>query len=412
MSVGCRIIEHMFESIDTAAVRRVTAELAADPGCLDDGARVAEIRALEELKCAAEARQAALAVALTESRATAMEVALARREAHHRGRRHLGLARIVSRELPHTWAAWRAGRVSEWRVTLVARETGCLSLADRRRIDGELAADTARLEAMGDREVIGACRSRAAALAPASVAARRRYAESERCVTLRPAPDSMVWLTALLPVAHGVAAYAALSRVADTARAGGVPRSRGQVMADALLAALATATDRPAPSPAIALNVVMTDRTLFGTADDPAWVDGHGVVDAELARELAQGDRVWLRRLFADPATGHLVATDTTARRFPPGLRRLVRLRDQQCRTPWCDAPIRHTDHPVSHATTGETSYVNGQGLCEACNQAKETTGWTARPRPGPGHVVETTTPAGHTYQSRAPAPPGFQLAG
>ena len=93
-------------------------------------------------------------------------------------------------------------------------------------------------------------------------------------------------------------------------------------------------------------------------------------------------------------------------------MKTLIRLRDQACRTPWCDAPIRHTDHAVRHAEDGETCYTNSQGLCEACNQAKETTGWTARPRPGPGHVVETTTPSGHTYRSRAPAPPGYELAG
>ena len=29
--------------------------------------------------------------------------------------------------------------------------------------------------------------------------------------------------------------------------------------------------------------------------------------------------------------------------------------------------------------------------------------GWTSRPRPSPGHLVETTTPTGHTYPSGAP---------
>lgn len=402
----------MFETIDAEAVARVTGALTAEPSCSDDSERVAEIRALEELKCAAEARQAALAAGLTESKGTALEVALARRESHHRGRGHLGLARVASRELPHTWAAWRAGRVSEWRVTLVARETACLSLDLRQQIDAELAADPARLEGMGDREVIGHCRERAATLDPAAVVARRRYAESERRVTIRPAPDCMVWLTALLPVAEGVASYAALARATDSARATGDPRSRGQVMADTLAATLVDAGPEERPTADTAINLVMTDRALFGTADDPAWVDGYGVVDAELARELAHGDRVWLRRVFADPETGALVATDCAARRFPAGLRRLIRLRDRQCRTPWCDAPVRHTDHPERKADGGATSITNGQGLCEACNQAKETTGWTARPRPGPGHTVEITTPAGQHHETRAPAPPGFRLAG
>jgi hypothetical protein len=47
---------------------------------------------------------------------------------------------------------------------------------------------------------------------------------------------------------------------------------------------------------------------------------------------------------------------------------------------------------------------VNGQGLCEACNHAKQAMGRTARPRPGPRHTIETTTPTGHRYTSTAPA--------
>jgi 5-methylcytosine-specific restriction endonuclease McrA len=183
-------------------------------------------------------------------------------------------------------------------------------------------------------------------------------------------------------------------------------------MADALIAALTTTTDQPPVTPATAINVVMTDRSLFGTADDPALVDGYGMVDADLGRELAHGERVWLRRLFADPETGELVATDSRARCFPAGLRRLVRLRDQHCRTPWCCAPIRHTDHADPAEAGGPTSLANGQGLCEACNQAKQTTGWTARPRPGPRHTVDITTPTGQTHRSRPPAPPGFERPG
>ena len=54
-------------------------------------------------------------------------------------------------------------------------------------------------------------------------------------MSLRPAPDTMSQLSALLPVAQGVAVYAALTRSADTARAGGDARSRGQIMADTLV---------------------------------------------------------------------------------------------------------------------------------------------------------------------------------
>ena len=95
---------------------------------------------------------------------------------------------------------------------------------------------------------------------------------------------------------------------------------------------------------------------------------------------------------------------DSTARIFPTKLAQFLRLRDQRCRTPWCDAPIRHADHVEAADDGGPTTATNGQGLCEACNYNKQAIGWRAKPRPGPGHEVETITPTGHTYSSTAPA--------
>ena len=60
---------------------------------------------------------------------------------------------------------------------------------------------------------------------PEAAVRRARKAAAERRVTCRPAPDTMAYLTALLPVADAVAAYAALSKDADLHR-GGDPRTR------------------------------------------------------------------------------------------------------------------------------------------------------------------------------------------
>ena len=119
---------------------------------------------------------------------------------------------------------------------------------------------------------------------------------------------------------------------------------------------------------------------------------------------------VWLRRLYTHPRTGELVGMDSRARIFPPGLRRFIQARDDTCRTPYCDAPIRHLDHIIPWHHSGQTTSTNGAGLCEACNHTKETPGWTAIPRPGPRHTIELTTPTGHTYHSTAPPLPGTPL--
>jgi hypothetical protein len=95
---------------------------------------------------------------------------------------------------------------------------------------------------------------------------------------------------------------------------------------------------------------------------------------------------------------------DTRRRLFTTNQRKFIALRDQTCRTPWCDAPIRHTDHvrPANHG--GKTSVSNGAGLCAACNFAKQAPGWTARP--GPSGHIDLITPTGHHYRSRPPALP------
>jgi hypothetical protein len=103
-----------------------------------------------------------------------------------------------------------------------------------------------------------------------------------------------------------------------------------------------------------------------------------------------------------------LIAMDSRARLFPPGLKRFVQVRDDTCRTPYCDAPIRHHDHIIPWHKDGPTTSSNGQGLCEACNHTKEAPGWAARALPGPGgHSVELRTPTAHTYRSTAPPLPG-----
>jgi hypothetical protein len=47
-------------------------------------------------------------------------------------------------------------------------------------------------------------------------------------------------------------------------------------------------------------------------------------------------------------------------------------LRDDVCRTPWCEAPIAHADHTVPTRDQGATSFAQGGGRCARCNYGKE----------------------------------------
>ncbi|MDT5350167.1 MAG: hypothetical protein QOH91_3454, partial [Mycobacterium sp.] len=133
-----------------------------------------------------------------------------KRESVHspaRGGRHLGFAKALVQEMPHT-GALEAGALSEWRASLIVRESACLDVEDRRTLDAELCGDPAGLDGMGDARVAAAAKAIAYRLDPHAVVDRAAKAENERTVTIRPAPDTMTYLTALLPVTQGVAAYA------------------------------------------------------------------------------------------------------------------------------------------------------------------------------------------------------------
>ena len=384
----------------------------------------------------------------------AAQVALARRESPSRGSHHVALALTLTGQMPGTLAALEAGRLSEWRAGIIVRESAGLDPDQRTSLDALLCAELdshpGGLAQWGDRELARRVRAIVYRLDPHTAIDRSTHAEQERRVTLRPAPDTMAYLTALLPVAQAVATHAALTAAADTAGAAGDNRAKGQVMADALVTRVTgqhTATAVP-----VEVQLVMTDRTLLAGGQVPAQLTGYGTVPAEWARRLVHPDlddalhvrddpasasspdptsdppgrgaeqgsstasraRVWLRRLYTDPAGRDLVAMESTRRVFDGGLRRFILTRDAgTCRTPWCDAPARHIDHIHAHADGGPTTAANAQALCIRCNHTKEEPGWGASLAPPPptsregpaSHQVVVITPTGHQYPSLAPPP-------
>jgi Domain of unknown function (DUF222) len=414
--------------LGTTALAGLVGALAGLDQRVEDSVRIDRIRLLEELKAAAAAAQARETAAFAVSQRAAQraagvaakevgrgipgQVGLARRVSPYLAARYVGWASILTTELPHTFAALAAGRVSEWRAMLLARETAWLTREHRTVVDAEMAP---QLERLGDRGIEREARRIGSRLDPQGYLDRFAAAAGDRRVSIRPAPDAMVRLTALLPVAQGVACHAALAREADSVTAEGDERGRGQLMADTLVERV-TGQARAADVP-ITVNLVMTDTALLEPAaaggNEPALLDGYGPLAAPLARCLVTEPScqtpMWIRRLYTTPGTGQLIAMDSRQRFFTAGQRLFIRLRDQQCRTAWCEAPIRHTDHITPHQHGGVTSTVNGQGDCEACNYAKQAPGWVTRvvDRADGRHEVETITPTGHHYRSRAPDPPG-----
>lgn len=149
-------------------------------------------------------------------------------------------------------------------------------------------------------------------------------------------------------------------------------------MADTLVERV-TGRDAAVPTP-IAVNLVLTDESLLGADSAPADVCGYGPIPAAAARTMvadavADGrSRATLRRLYAHPRAGAPVAMESRARLFPRGLAAFIELRDQRCRTPYCDAPIRHRDHARPWAKGGPTTADNGLDRASAATAPRRRT--------------------------------------
>jgi hypothetical protein len=410
VSVEPYSVEHIFDTlveVDPAAGESALIERIAELERIKSAAAAGQVRATAALDAARRAGEAAAGVpAARRGRGVASEVALARRDSPARGGRHLGFAKALVHEMPQTLAALECGALSEWRATLIVRESACLDVEDRRTLDAELCADPASLNGMGDARVAAAAKAIAYRLDPHAVVERAAKAENERTVTIRPAPDTMTYLTALLPVAQGVSVYAALRREADVRCD---ERSRGQAMADTLVERV-TGRNAAVPTP-IAVNLVLSDETLLGGDNAPADIGGYGPVPAAVARAMVsrviadRRCRATLRRLYVHPRSGAMVAMESRMRLFPRGLASFIEMRDGRCRTPYCDAPIRHRDHAQPWADGGATSAANGLGLCGRCNYTKESDGWRVVTEIDGSHThtAEFATPTGHTCRSAAP---------
>ena len=173
--------------------------------------------------------------------------------------------------------------------------------------------------------------------------------------------------------------YAALRRPADTCCDG---RSRGQVMANTL----------SNESPAAPRPPRLRSPSIWSSRMKPCWRYSTPPISRAMAPFRRPSPARWSRARPTDGRAGRRCAGSTPipdpgrwwrwsrGRRFPRGLAAFIGLRDQRCRTPYCDAPIRTATTP-NPGQGGPTTAPNGLGSCERCNYAKEAHGWRVSTR-------------------------------
>jgi hypothetical protein len=171
---------------------------------------------------------------------------------------------------------------------------------------------------------------------------------------------------------------------------------QGEAVTDAENGAGAeTVTSDCAPRPTF--HIVVNLSTLLGHDDDPAFLDGHGVIDADTARALLAE----AKRCYVTPDTTNLAQTD----RYAPSkkLADLIRAGELCCSFPGCNNRAYHADvdHSVPHAEGGATDARNLKPLCRFHHRIKTfATGW--RDYQDPLGTVFFQSPTGHTYLGNA----------
>src|SRR5690625_4410226 len=293
------------------------------------------------------------------------EVGLARGESPYVGAALTHTATALCTVLPHTMAALAEGRVSEYHARIVAEQTNHLSDAHRGEIDAAIAHRLGKASSSQLRKLV---QGHAYRLEPEAAAQRAAQNQDRRGVSLDPAGDGKVYVTAELATHQGLAVMDALTKLTDKrlAKAAKDPKTHGeakvesdheahaagaapgeraslsreQTMADIFVELLTGQTTADGVTAEVV--VVMDDTTLFGENELPAWIPGHGPLPAGMVKDwLADpAAATFIRRMYTRPTDGQLVALESRRRRFPDGLANMILLRDDTCATPGCNSPI------------------------------------------------------------------------
>lgn len=414
-------------------------------------AEVARTRALAEaghlaLDVMADQRATARAAELV-LREVASELAAAEHLSDRTMQTQIGRAMILVDDYPHTLAAWEAGAITRAHVHAIL-DIGAPLPVDARGEFDLLAVTTA--ESLSP----GRLRSRLAILAerlhPTTITERHHRGRDTRCVRIVTGEDGMSDLIATLPTVLAVGIYDRLtqqSRAIIDARTGGTfalpatrdaarhsagrpaaptdtttrgestatvvatdERTTAQLRADILTDLLLTAAPEADPTRTddgpgtlgtirARIQVIVPALTML-TPDrenlDPAELVGHGPLDADTARTLAETTTLPWDRVITHPLTGAVLHTDTYHR--TTAIDRHLRARDRHCRWPGCTVPVTRSevDHTHDHARGGETTLTNLAHLCQRHHTQKHLTRWTVKQLPG--GVLEWTSPTGRTY--------------
>jgi Domain of unknown function (DUF222) len=413
------IIERMFETVDPRELVREIESTHRQESVLV-ARRMAAVAALLRHRVAAteraEHRRGYEVIDGFER--TAAEVAAAMNLSPAAANYLVSYAEALDTRLPEVATLLAEGR-TDWRtVRLIISRTDLITdgglIAD---VDRSLAARIGKWQGWSRQRIVNAVDATVRAVDPDAARERRETAENDRYVAISTLDNGMADIYGTVGATAATAFDRRLSQLAGQVCTAD-PRTMDQRRADALAAltqgqglacrcgqpncpATARADDSEPDSGGVrvVINVVASEQTVYANSDQPGYLEGYGVIDAEQVRELAST----AVQLIASP-----VISPAEALRYQPSaaLERSVRCRDLTCRFPGCSRPaaVCDVDHtiPFNHqdpAAGGPTVAGNLKCLCRQHHRLKTFHGGWRDTQLADGTVI-WTSPSGRTYRT------------
>ncbi|MGV9825129.1 DUF222 domain-containing protein [Gordonia sp. NPDC003429] len=403
-------------------------QIAAPEGCTDP-AELARLFVRPDVDPAASCGPDGLTAAISEVGATlTMTPAQAKRT--------IELGGSLRYRLPLTGQALAVGRIDLARFADIVARTELVDDAHIKELDAVLADLIFSREPMSTTRLRTMVEATVERIDPDATRRRRETAEKRRYIAIRPHRDQPGHssIDGQLPATQAAVLDARLNEMV-----GGVhsadPRTHAQRRADSLVALArghqhlpcecaecANAASRPADpaSPTIhdaspapdcgsehgprpTFHIVVNLSTALGHDNDPAFLDGHGLIDADTARRLLTE----ARRNYVHP--DHENSARASFRYpIPRKLKALVQAGELCCTFPGCTNKVRtadldHTD-PFNHTDPtkgGRTERRNLKPLCRRHHRYKTfAVGW--RDHQTPLGTVIFESPTGHMFVGNA----------
>ena len=311
---------------------------------------------------------------------------------HHRAKKLINLANVLSLRFPALLEAMESGRMDEHTAEMLARhmrtvDVSALDKVQRAVVDWLMDAINSGRRPGRD-AILNETDRIIRQHDPEGVLVRRERALAERNVRLRRSQDGMADLNARLSATDALAISEALNEIAkECKRKNPGGDSMGQLRADALVNALlgpANSATAPAPTPAAAAAAAAGEAGSTGALR--ASIRPNITVLAPLGPNgepevyLPRGGPATIEALIAllsrsigatisvpDAAPGAADSTSHARRyRLSPELARRIRLRDGTCRHPGCSVPADDCD--IDHCRPFNRSEPSSGGLSVEAN--------------------------------------------